>query len=135
MIDGFRVKDGDDDEAPVTVTVEEVPNKAHDLAIAEKTEEIATLERMLRAKTEEIGVLIIKAADANTELDQLRTLTQQQAEQLRGMQVGLLEMEMRAIQAEGGLTHLQNQLCQDRAHAVAIKLKELRGEVHSAAVE
>ena len=134
MIDEFRIED-DDDEAPVTVTVEEAPNKAHDLAISEKNDEIATLERMLRAKTEEIGVLIIKAVDANTELEHLRTLTQQQTEQLRGMQIGLLEMEMRAIQAEGGLTHLQNQLCGDRAHAVAEKLKALRGEVHSAATE
>lgn len=89
MIDEFRVE-YDDGEGPfddtVSVTVEEVLNKAHDLAIAEKDAEI------------------------------------------RQLQIAVLEMQMRAIQAEGALTHLQNQLCQDRANETAAKLRELRGQ-------
>lgn len=48
-----------------------------------------------------------------------------EAEQITDLRRQLLQMELRALDAEGRLTFLQNQQCQSRAQQVQAELAEL----------
>jgi len=48
-----------------------------------------------------------------------------EAEQITELRRKLLQMELRALEAEGRLTFLQNQQCQSRAQQVQAELAEL----------